>query len=744
MIARLVCGLAAFALALLIFLSGSLEFIERPLLEQRFQLDHREADSKFVIVEIDPQSLRQIGTWPWKRSLHALLIDRLTAADVDTIIFDVDFSLASSETEDQALENALARRSGRTVLAAFRQWSESEGVFVDVGPLPRFAQHGEVAAANVFPESDGLVWQLPIVQAWDGLLIPSIPSSVARRLLSEAERDGQAEKLWIDYSIDPATIERYSFADVARGAVDPALLTGKTILVGATAVELGDNVATPIYRSLPGVFVQMIAAQSLVQGRALRDIPFSVTALALFLSTIGIAFLTWRLRPGIGLAVNIATNATAFVVAHIVQVKSGLLVPVAPIIVGVFLSGTFVVMIRFRELGLKVIAERLARLRSQALMANVAENAFDALITIDKNCQILSVNNAAVRIFRVSRAKATGLKMSEFYLPSKLTDSADFDQVLAQAVASGLPQHILCRRRTGRAFHADMAVTRLEEEHGGGLILLMRDIDRRVKAEKRAQRRERELRVAKQKAEMANRAKTEFLANMSHELKTPLNAVMGFAEVMQNELFGPLGSPNYKEYANDIYDGGARLLATVTDVLDFARIEDGKLELREEEIDLGDLMTRLGNLSRERAEEAGLTLNIEPPTENIFFVADERLIKQALGAIVSNAIKFNKEEGHVTLSLSLDSNGDALLSVSDSGIGIAEEQIETCFKAFGQADSSLQRTYEGAGLGLTLANAYIESHGGRIQIDSRVNEGTRVTIVLPAERRYQPKLSQAG
>ncbi len=744
MIARLACGISAFVIALLAFASGSLEFIERPLLEQRFQLSQRDADNRFVIVEIDPQSLRQIGTWPWKRSLHALLIDRLTAADVETIVFDVDFSLASNEVDDLALENALARRSGRTVLAAFRQWSESEGVFVDVGPLPRFAQHSEVAAANVFPESDGLVWQLPVVQDWNASQIPSIPSSIARQPLTRVEGQVRPEKLWIDYSIDPGSIERYSFADVASGAVDPALLAGKTILVGATAVELGDNVATPIYRSLPGVFVQMLAAQSLVQDRALRGVPFLLVAVVLFVTTIGIAFATWRLRPGIALAVNIAICATAFVVAHIVQVKSGQLVPVAPVIVGVFLSGTFVVMIRFRELGLKVIAERLARIRSQAMMANVAENAFDALITIDKNGQICSVNNAAVRIFRVSRAKAKGLKMSELYLPSKLTDLADFEQVLAEAVSFGVSQHILCRRMTGRAFHADLAVTRLEEQHGGGLILLMRDIDRRVKAEKRAQRRERELRVAKQKAEMANRAKTEFLANMSHELKTPLNAVMGFAEVMQNELFGPLGSPNYKEYANDIYDGGARLLATVTDVLDFARIEDGKLELREEEVDLVDLMTRLGSLSRERAEEAGLTLNIEPPEENVFFVVDERLIKQALGSVVSNAIKFNKAEGHVTLSLRIGDNGDALLSVSDSGIGIAEDQIENCLKAFGQADSSLQRTYEGAGLGLTLANAYIESHGGRIQIDSRVDEGTSVTLILPADRRYHSKLSKAG
>lgn len=744
MLPWLVGSLSAFGIAAAAFSLNTLSFIERPLLEQRFKLDDREADDRLAIVEIDPKSLREIGSWPWKRSLHALLVDRLTAANAGTIVFDVDFSLASEEREDAALENALARRSGRTVLAAFRQWSEADGRIVDLGPLSRFAQHAEVASANVFPESDGLVWRLPLTHSWNRRSIPGIPSIVAAQSGASNERIGPTSDFWIDYSIAAQTVSRFSFSDVARGAVDPSLLAGRTILVGATAVELGDNIAVPLHRSLPGVFVQMLAAQSLIQGRALQTTPIGLSFTFLLVVTVLVAFVSWKQRPAHALANLILCNAFAFTLAVAIQSHSAMLLPLSPVVVGSSLACIFTFMIRFQQLGLRVISERLARLRSQAIMANVAENAFDALITTTEAGEIRSINNAAMRIFRVTRTKASGLNMSQFYLPSKLTDSHSFALVLKQAVFSGQPQHILCRRRTGRAFHADMAVTRLEEEHGGGLILLMRDIDRRVKAEKRAQRRERELRVAKQKAEMANRAKTEFLANMSHELKTPLNAVMGFAEVMQNELFGPLGAPNYKEYANDIYDGGARLLATVTDVLDFARIEDGKLELREEEIDLGDLMTRLGKLSRERAEEAGLTLNIEPPTENIFFVADERLIKQALGAIVSNAIKFNKEEGHVTLSLRLDSNGDALLSVSDSGIGIAEEQIETCFKAFGQADSSLQRTYEGAGLGLTLANAYIESHGGRIQIDSKLDEGSSVTIVLPAERRYQPKLSQAG
>lgn len=744
MLPRLLCCLLAFAVTAVAFSADFLEFIERPLLEQRFKLSQSDTDAGLVVVEIDPKSLREIGTWPWRRSLHALLIDRLTAAEVGRIVFDVDFSLTSNDADDTALENALARRGGNTVLAAFRQWSEAESRFVDVGPLPRFSQHSDVASANVFPESDGLVWRMTHTQEWNGVLIPSIPSSLATALGTTIVSTGSEQSFWIDYGLKSNSILRFSFSDVASGAVDPALLKGKVVLVGATAVELGDNVAVPLHKSLPGVLVQMLAAQSLVQARALQPLHPALTYSLLFLVTLGVASVSWNQRPGRALVVFFFI-CTAFFAASVgTQAKANLLLPVAPVFVGAFLTAAFVFIFRFRQLGFKVIAERLARQRSQALMANVAENAFDALITTDKLGEISSINNAAMRIFRVSRTKALGMNMSVFYIPSKLTDSATFEQVLAQAALLGQPLRILCRRMTGRAFHADLAITRLEEEHGGGLILLMRDIDRQVKAEKRALRRERELKAARQKAELANRAKTEFLANMSHELKTPLNAVMGFAEIMQNELYGPLGSPNYVEYSKDIYDGGARLLATVTDVLDFARIEDGNLELRDEELDLADVLTRLARLARDRAEAAGVELKLVLPDESLFFIADERLLKQALGALISNAIKFNREGGHVTLSLELSEKGDAFLSVSDCGIGIPADQIETCLKAFGQADSSLQRKYEGAGLGLTLANAYIESHGGTLAIESIVDEGTTVNVLLPAERRYRPKVPKAG
>jgi signal transduction histidine kinase len=241
-----------------------------------------------------------------------------------------------------------------------------------------------------------------------------------------------------------------------------------------------------------------------------------------------------------------------------------------------------------------------------------------------------------------------------------------------------------------------------------------------------------ELINAKERAESASRAKSEFLANMSHELRTPLNAIIGFAELMRGRTFGPL-SERYHEYAGDIFSSGTHLLALINDILNLSKLEAGQLALEEQEIDLAATVADCISLLETQAREANIRL-VVALDRNIHTVrGDERRLRQILINLLSNAVKFTPEGGQVQVSSALVEGGLAI-SVRDSGIGMAPEDIPTAMAPFGQLDRTIRRRQEGTGLGLPLAKHLAELHGAAFTIESKLNAGTTVTFVLPKER----------
>ena len=242
---------------------------------------------------------------------------------------------------------------------------------------------------------------------------------------------------------------------------------------------------------------------------------------------------------------------------------------------------------------------------------------------------------------------------------------------------------------------------------------------------------------AKLMAEEANRFKGEFLANMSHELRTPLNAIIGFSEIMRNETFGKLGNDRYVEYSKDILDSSRHLLGIINDILDISKADAGKLQLYEEEVDLRQEVQDAARLFSEHAVEVGLKLKIDLPAVTPPLWADRRKIKQILLNLLSNAIKFTPPGGEVRVASEIDGEtGDLKIVVADSGIGIDQKDIDKVFSAFGQVESSLSRRYEGTGLGLPLSVALVELHGGKLELESSVGVGTRITVRLPARRLH--------
>ncbi|MCF8481037.1 MAG: PAS-domain containing protein [Rhodospirillum sp.] len=243
------------------------------------------------------------------------------------------------------------------------------------------------------------------------------------------------------------------------------------------------------------------------------------------------------------------------------------------------------------------------------------------------------------------------------------------------------------------------------------------------------------IRSAMEQAKLANRAKSEFLANMSHELRTPLNAIIGFSEVMKDGLFGPLGSERYREYARGIHDSGNHLLAIINDILDVAKIEAGHVVMSEEEVALAPLIDATLRLISTRAREGGVRLVRDLVDPSPWVRVDGRRMKQVLINVLSNAVKFTPRDGEVRVSLRNPGPGrDLNITVSDTGVGMAEEEIRVALSPFGQIDSGLARRHEGTGLGLPLAKSLMDIHGGSLTLHSAPARGTVVTLTLPWSR----------
>lgn len=260
----------------------------------------------------------------------------------------------------------------------------------------------------------------------------------------------------------------------------------------------------------------------------------------------------------------------------------------------------------------------------------------------------------------------------------------------------------------------------------------------RIDLEHRVEERTGELKRARDEARAANRAKSAFLANMSHELRTPLNAIIGFAEVLKNQKFGPLGDARYSSYAEIVRTSGTHLLDLINDLLDLSRAEAGGLIPADSTIAIDAQIHRAIDMSRTEIDASGLTVSVDVGEDVPPLRADARLILQLLSNLITNAVKFTRSDGTITIGAAIDDRHSVSLFVADTGIGIPDDQIENVLEPFTQIDTRLHREHRGAGLGLPLCRAIAQAHGGQILIDSTVGEGTRVTVILPPWRALPP------
>jgi signal transduction histidine kinase len=259
----------------------------------------------------------------------------------------------------------------------------------------------------------------------------------------------------------------------------------------------------------------------------------------------------------------------------------------------------------------------------------------------------------------------------------------------------------------------------------------------------------RDLIQAKEAAEAANAAKSTFLAAMSHELRTPLNAILGFSEIISHEVMGPIGTPAYRQYAEDIHKSGKHLLSIINDVLDMAKLGSGRFDLNEAGVDIGMVIADCLPMVSQWADAREVELTALPTAGLPRLWADRTRVSQILINLLSNAVKFTPRGGSVRIEARLREDGTLALIVADTGIGMTEEEVGIAMQPFRQIDNSLARTYEGTGLGLPLTEGLLRLHGGSLIIAAQpVGSGTVATAIFPASRvvaeRAKPEMSEVG
>jgi signal transduction histidine kinase len=638
-------------------------------------------DRHVVIVDIDQASLTSVGQWPWPRSTVARLTNAIADMQPAAIGFDILLPLPDRLSPQEILRvlpiiNEAARAhllslpSNDALLAAS---FAKVPVVLGIAALPAMAAIGNGSAdtpvsvvaeagadagdyllrsasliANVaeldaaasgrgmvtlVPDDDGIVRRNPAAVAVRDRLFPSLAVELARvaahasdiTLVADGRRidsvrigerrlpADRAGNLLLHYA-SPHSFQIVSAADIFAGRISAAILRGKLVLLGTTALAIADHHATPLGDRRSGVEIHAQLLQNILDGDLLDRPDYVSTGEVVLLLLAGVLFIAaaWRWRGW----------------------------RLLPLFVGLPLL----------VFGLAVFA----------------------------------------------------------YLYMRLL----VDPTLVATLA---------------------------------VLLYMSAATEGIIAEERARRRtEEQLREALLRAESASQAKTDFLANMSHELRTPLTAILGFSESIKNQLFGPISPSKYGDYVEQIHASGGHLLAIVNDVLDMSRIAAGEARLDETAVELRTLTGECLAMLQLRAEKKRLQLHAELDPALPQLRADRRMVKQMLINLLSNAVTYTPEGGRVRVTAGLTRDRAITITVDDTGIGIAEADLERIMEPFQIVENPQSRSYQGIGLGLPLARSLVELHGGRLALRSEIGVGTAATLVFPAARTIEAALPRSA
>ncbi|MGH9866901.1 MAG: EAL domain-containing protein [Candidatus Polarisedimenticolia bacterium] len=451
-------GVAAVAAAALgLHMAGGFEWAERHLMDLRFALARGAPTGQVVVVAVDPRSLDALDVWPWPRGYHATVLENLVAAGARRIAFDVDFSSRSSEEEDAAFAEALAEARGQVILPVFRQWQaspvEGQGRMVETRPLASFAPPASLATINIQPDGDGLVRRYGSFDAADA----ARPAPLA---MSLAGLDRERRAFHLDFGLDVTAIRQVSYLDVLTGTFDPAAFSGRDVVVGATALELGDQAPVPMHAALPGPVLQALAYESLVTGRTLTRLPAWHVAVLILLLAAAAGLPMQRVSWRAGLGILAAGLAGSFWLSVALQRSAPILLDLSP--VAACLAGWYGLALvrRLDHLDLKLWLASMRARHSELRMQHVVENCGEAIVTLDGSGRVQTFNRAAEGLFGLRGAQVLGRPFAD----------------LTGAAPSIARQEIEVVRPDGAARTLDMSLSHPDLDGPPVSVVFLRDV----------------------------------------------------------------------------------------------------------------------------------------------------------------------------------------------------------------------------------------------------------------------------
>lgn len=538
------CVLCALVAALVSGAHGTLFHV---LTDARFSWFPRTATSDVVLIAIDPPSIKEIGVWPWPRTLHADLLNRLERAGTADIVFDIDFSSRQNDAADAAFLEALKQAKGSVVLPSFMQRTrDAQGIFASMltRPLPEFRKSTWPATANVMAESDGLVRGYALGATLEGEFVPSIGALLA------GVYDARGSEFLIDFSIRTESIPVISYIDILDGTVPAQQIKGKKVIVGATAVELGDRFNVPNGHVIPGPTLQAVAAESLLQGRALMRTNALVAAVGLAVLA-SISLLIWR-RTSTFLRISLLASSAAGIelLATVLQVKWGLLLDTSlwHVAIAAYLS-----MIGLEEMDVRGLMAKIAEKRFRRIAMSLG----DGLICTDSNDVITFWNPAATQIFGYEREETLGQPFQTLLASTSAMNLADRNATFpdgAEDTASRIVE-LEGRRKSGESFALEASISRWKHTDAFHYGFVLRDISVR----KREQERIRLLAEHDVLTGLANRSKLN--DELAHILATAGSARQQVAVIL-------LGLDHFKDLNDALgQDRGDKVVCAVANKL---------------------------------------------------------------------------------------------------------------------------------------------------------------------------------